>query len=88
LFLKVIEKHEQKRNFLIFFSAVCISFIVASLFYWYVEQMTEQKFQFYVEKLESKGITVEEKSLQGFHDQEIHTSIFWNDFGMEIESYK
>jgi len=47
--------------------------------------MTEQKFQLYVEKLESKGITVEEKSLQGFHDQEIYTSIFWNDFGMEIE---
>jgi len=47
--------------------------------------MKEQKFQFYVERLESRGITVEEKPLQDFPDQEIRTSLFWNDFSMEIE---
>jgi hypothetical protein len=48
--------------------------------------MSEQKLQFYMRRLENKGIIVEEQPLQGFSDDEIIVNVFWNDFDSHIET--
>jgi len=75
----------KRRFFFLSFSTACVIMVIIGLFYWYAEQLTEQKLQFYIQTLESRGINVEERSLQSFSDEEILMSVFWNDFTMEIE---
>jgi len=41
--------------------------------------------RFYLRKLENRGITVEEKPMEGFSHSEVSVSVFWNDFSMELE---
>jgi len=64
---------------------LCVTIVAIGLLYWYSEQLSEQKLQFYIRRLENMDITVEEQPLQGFSEDEISTFIFWNDFSMEIE---
>jgi len=63
------------------FSLICVIIITAGLLYWYSEQRAEQKLQFYIRKLENRGITVEERSLSDFDVDDLVRMHFWSDFG-------
>ena len=54
-------------------SLVCLALITAGLLYWAYGQWAEQKLQGYIERLEKRGLYVEEHSLSDFHVDDLAT---------------
>lgn len=63
----------KRRLSLLSFSIVYIVMITAGLLYWAYEQWAEQKLQGYIERLEKRGLYVEERSLSDFHVDDVVT---------------
>jgi hypothetical protein len=75
------ENHLNKRRFFILsFSLICLALIIGGLFYWYSEQLAEQKLQDYIKRLEDLGFTTEEHSLADFHVDSVVGIHFFGDF--------
>lgn len=60
--------------------SVCLALIIGGILYWHYEQLTEQKLEEYIKRLEGSGFTVEERSLAGFNVDSVFEWHFFGDF--------
>ena len=75
----------KRRLFLLSSSVVCIIIITAGLLHWAYEQWAEQKLQGYIERLEKRGLYVEEQSLSYFSVDNLVTIGKFSDFAFGID---
>lgn len=72
--------HLTKRSIIIVsFSLFCLTLVIGG-FYWYTEQLTEQRLQDYLKRLEDLGYITEEHSLADFHVDNMVRLHFFGDF--------
>ena len=73
----------RKKVLILIVSVLCVVIAVAGLLSWCFEVWAEQRLQFYIEKLERHGYTVEEQPISSFKIDELEKAAFYNDFTME-----
>ena len=75
----------KRRLFILSFSVVCVVIIGVGFLYWASGQWAEQKLQGYIERLEKRGLYVEEHSLSDFHVDDLVTIGKFSDFTFGID---
>ena len=70
----------KRRLIILAFSLICLASIIGGFLYWQYKQLAEQKLQDYIKRLEGEGYIVEERSLTGFHVDDVIEVYWFSDF--------